>query len=155
RRRRPRCRAQPCPQPPPPGPRPPGANVRCARPGDNDPMGRPLSRRDLNRATLARQLLLARTAVPVGEAVHRVVAVQAQEPPSPYVALWNRVKGFDPTDLDAAFAAGTVLKASLMRITLHAVTAADYPAFRAAMLPALRASRLADPRYRSTGLSVA
>src|SRR5262249_22324785 len=77
------------------------------------------------------------------------------EPPSPYVALWNRVAGFDPADLDAAFAAGTVLKASLMRVTLHAVTAADYPAFRAAMLPALQASRLVDPRYLSTRLSVA
>jgi len=139
----------------------PGGQGRWSRPraatgpGDNGGMGRRLSPRDLNRATLARQLLLERAAVPVVEAVHRVMAVQAQEPPSPYVALWNRVAGFDPADLDAAFAAGTVLKASLMRITLHAVTAADYPALRAAMLPALRGSRLADQRYVSTRLSVA
>jgi hypothetical protein len=111
--------------------------------------------RQLNRATLARQLLLAREPVGVVEAVHRVVALQAQEPASPYLALWNRVAGFDPADLDAAFAAGTVVKATLMRVTLHAVDAADHPAFHAAMVLSLRAARLNDPRYTGAGLTVA
>lgn len=114
-----------------------------------------LTLRRLNRATLARQLLLRREPLPVVDAVRRIVAVQAQEPPSPYVALWNRVAGFDPADLDAAFTTHAVVKATLMRITLHAVDARDYPAFHAAMVPVLRAARLADQRFVSTGLSVA
>lgn len=109
--------------------------------------------RRLNRATLERQLLLRREPVGVVEAVRRVVALQAQEPASPYLALHNRVAGFDPADLDAALAAGTVVKASLLRVTLHAVTAADHPRFRAAMLPALRAAALVDARFASTGLT--
>jgi hypothetical protein len=107
----------------------------------------------INRATLARQLLLGRAPVTPPEAVRQVGAVQAQEPASAYLALWNRVAGFDPADLDAAFADRAVVRASLMRITLHAVHAEDYPAFHAAMLPSLRASRLNDRRYTSTGLT--
>jgi hypothetical protein len=111
--------------------------------------------RQLNRTTLARQLLLEREPVAVPDAVRRIAALQAQEPASPYLALWNRIAGFDAADLDAAFVEQTVVKASLMRITLHAVHADDYPPFHAAMLPALRASRLYDKRFTSTGLTVA
>jgi hypothetical protein len=114
-----------------------------------------LSSRALNRATLARQMLLKREPVAVVDAVHRVVALQAQEPASPYIALWNRVAGFDPADLDAAFANFAVVKASLIRITLHAVDAADYPRFHDAMVSTLRASRLGDRRFTESGLSVA
>ena len=114
-----------------------------------------LTMRRLNRATLGRQLLLRREAVGAAEAVRRVVALQAQEPASPYVALWNRVADFDPADLDAAFADHAVVKASLMRITLHAVEATDYPAFHEAMQPSLRASRLGDRRFAVAGLSIA
>lgn len=115
----------------------------------------PLTPRQLNRATLARQLLLRREDVAVPEAVRRVVAVQAQEPASPYVALWNRVAGFDPAELDAAYSERAVVRATLVRITLHAVHAGDYTAFHEAMLPSLRASRLHDRRYTSTGLTAA
>jgi hypothetical protein len=114
-----------------------------------------LTARRLNRATLARQLLLHREVVDVVEAVRRVVALQAQEPASPYLALWNRVASFDPADLDAAFTGRAIVKASLMRITLHAVVAEDYPPFQAAMARSLRASRLGDPRFRVGGLSIA
>lgn len=114
-----------------------------------------LTPRQLNRATLARQLLLRRQPLAVQDAVHRVVALQAQEPASPYVALWNRIAGFDPADLDAAFADGAVVKASLMRITLHAVDAQDYTAFHAAMVGSLRAARLNDRRFTSSGLTAA
>jgi winged helix DNA-binding protein len=114
-----------------------------------------LTARALNRATLARQLLLAREALTVPEAVGRVVAVQAQTPASPYLALWNRVSGFSATDLDAAYAAYRVVKASLMRITLHVVRAEDYPTFHHAMVPLLRAARLNDDRFKSTGLTTA
>ena len=114
-----------------------------------------LTARQLNRATLARQMLLRREAVDVAEAVQRVVALQAQEAASPYLALWNRLADFDPGHLDAAFAGHAVVKATLMRITLHAVHAGDYPAFRGAMLEILRGSRLYDRRFTATGLSVA
>ena len=112
-----------------------------------------LTARRLNRATLARQLLLRREPVKVAEAVRRVVALQAQEAASPYLALWNRLAPFDPAALDAAFARHEVIKATLMRITLHTVTAADYPAFHCAMAESLRAARLYDRRYTQTGLS--
>ena len=92
-----------------------------------------LTERRLNRATLARQLLLERQRIPVVDAVRRIVAIQAQEPPSPFIALWNRVDGFDPADLDRALAKQQIVKASLMRITLHAVAADDYPAIHEAM----------------------
>ena len=114
-----------------------------------------LTARRLNRATLARQLLLRREPAEVTEAVRRVVALQAQEAASPYLALWNRLAPFDPAALDAAFAGHEVIKATLMRITLHAVTAADYPPFHRAMAESLRAARLSDRRYTQTGLSAA
>jgi hypothetical protein len=109
--------------------------------------------RQLNRATLARQMLLHRESSDVEGAVHRIAAVQAQEAASPYLALWNRVVDFDPADLDAAFAARAVVKATLMRATLHAVHSEDYPAFHNAVLRGLRTSRLGDPRFKISGLS--
>ena len=113
-----------------------------------------LTARQLNRATLARQLLLRRERLSVVDAVRRVVALQAQEAPSPYIALWNRVEGFDPSELDRAFADQAVVKAQLLRITLHAVAAADYPAFHEAMEPTLRGARLYDRRFRTEGVSI-
>jgi hypothetical protein len=85
----------------------------------------------------------------------RLTARQAQEAASPYIALWNRLAGFDPADLDAAFADRRVVRATLLRITKHAVHADDYPAFHNAMQPSLRASRLHDRRFAGSGLSVA
>lgn len=108
--------------------------------------------RQLNRATLARQMLLKRERIDVAAGVRRVTALQAQEPASPYLALWNRVDGFDPADLDRAYAEQEVVKASLMRITLHAVHVDDYSPFHTAMQPTLRAARLNDRRYRDAGL---
>ena len=114
-----------------------------------------LTAEQLNRAPLARQLLLRREPVAAADAVRRIVALQAQEPAAPYLALWARVDGFDPADLDAALAGGAVVKATLMRITLHAVVADDYPAFHEAMVANLRASRLNDKRFKATGLTPA
>ena len=113
-----------------------------------------ITARGLNRATLARQLLLHRESSSVADAVRRVVALQAQEPASPYVALWNRVSDFDPADLDSAFATGDVVKATLIRVTLHAVHVDDYRAFREAMEPTLRAARLHDRRFAASGLTL-
>jgi hypothetical protein len=116
--------------------------------------GAPLTARQLNRATLGRQLLLERERLDVVDAVRRVVALQAQEPASPYIALWDRVAGFDPADLARAFDRQDVVKAQLMRITLHAVAAADYPAFHEAMQPTLHAARYLDRRFTGEGVSV-
>ena len=113
-----------------------------------------LTARQLNRATLARQLLLRREPLDVVDAVHRIVAVQAQEPASMYVALWNRVADFDPADLDRALFDRTIVKATVVRITIHAVDARDYPAFHEAMQPSLRASRLYDTRFTVAGVSI-
>jgi hypothetical protein len=112
-----------------------------------------ITARELNRATLGRQLLLEREPLSVTDAARRVVALQAQLPASPYVALWNRLAGFDPGELDEAFAGHRVVRAQLMRITMHAVHADDHQAFREAMEPTLRASRLGDPRFTASGLT--
>jgi hypothetical protein len=118
-------------------------------------MSRSLSARALNRATLARQLLLERERLGVVEGVRRIAAIQAQEPASPYIALWNRLVDLDPAELDRAFADLTLVKASLMRITLHAIAADDYPAIHEAMVPSLRAARLNDRRFTREGVPVA
>jgi hypothetical protein len=112
-----------------------------------------LTERQLNRATLGRQLLLRREAVTVEEAVRRVVAIQAQEPASAYIALWSRVASLEPGDVDRAFRAGSIVRATLMRMTLHAVHAGDHQDLHAAMRAALRADRLSDPRFLVGGVT--
>ena len=100
-------------------------------------------------------MLLERAPVSVAAAVGQVVALQAQEPASPYLALWNRVDQFDSAELDSAFVDREVVKATLMRVTLHTVRAVDYPLFHEAMRGTLRDARLNDARFRNTGLSTA
>ncbi|MGW1867132.1 winged helix DNA-binding domain-containing protein [Streptomyces mauvecolor] len=113
-----------------------------------------ISERELNRASLSRQLLLKRRPLTVLDGLQRIVALQAQHPASPYLALWNRLAGFDPAELDEAFARRSVVRATLMRITLHAVLAEDYEIFRAAMQPTLYGSRLGY-RFAAAGLTPA
>ena len=85
-----------------------------------------LSARQLNRATLARQLLLERARLGIVTATERIGGLQAQEPASPYIGLWTRLAGFQPAGLDRAIAERAVVKGTLMRSTLHLVSAADY-----------------------------
>lgn len=97
-----------------------------------------LSPAQINRATLARQLLLEPAGLDPVAAVGQLAGLQAQEAASPYLALWTRLARFDAADLDAAFRARSVVKASLHRMTLHVVTRDDYLAFLPAVLPMLR-----------------
>lgn len=100
-------------------------------------------------------MLLRRESIRVDEAVSRATALQAQEPASPYIALWNRIEGFDPTALDVAFAEGSIVKSNAVRMTLHATFVDDYTAFREATDPSIRAARLRDRRFIESGLTVA
>ncbi len=92
-------------------------------------MTRVLSRRDLNRALLARQLLLERPALPVTRAIERLAGLQAQHAHSPYLSLLARLDGFGRDDLTNALKRRRVVKALLMRGTLHLVTPKDFWAF--------------------------
>ncbi|MFL6012351.1 MAG: winged helix DNA-binding domain-containing protein [Gaiellaceae bacterium] len=92
-----------------------------------------LSVRELNRATLARQLLLQRRRLSPLAVIERLVGVQAQWPPAPYVGIWTRTTGFRREALERELAKGTVVKATVMRQTLHLVTPRDYALVRAAM----------------------
>lgn len=101
---------------------------------------RVLSRLELNRALLARQLLLRRVTLPVPRAIERVGALQAQWPPSPYIALWSRLEDFRREQLVRAVERRQVVRATLMRTTLHHVSARDYLAYAGE----LRARRVAS-----------
>ncbi|WP_245679238.1 winged helix DNA-binding domain-containing protein [Actinomadura hibisca] len=96
-----------------------------------------LPSRALNRATLARQMLLAREVATVPGAVERLGGLQAQEPRPPFLGLWSRLSEFRVEDLLAALHDRSVVRATAMRGTLHLMTAADYAAFRVPMQPVL------------------
>ncbi len=97
------------------------------------PVERVLTLKELNRATLARQLLLERKRVPVLQAIERLACMQAQWPPAPYVGLWSRITGFERGRLERAILRGDVMKPTVMRGTLHLVTTRDYPVFWTAL----------------------
>jgi hypothetical protein len=94
-----------------------------------------LTARECNRATLARQMLLAREAVAVPAAVERLAGMQAQEPKHPFIGLWTRVDGFEAAMLRGALSSRDVVRATLMRSTLHLFSAADYVALRMSLQP--------------------
>ncbi|QIN81399.1 winged helix DNA-binding domain-containing protein [Rubrobacter tropicus] len=98
---------------------------------------RVLSLRELNRATLARQMLLERAEVSPYEAVRRLVGLQAQVPNPPYVGLWTRLRDFGRGDLTGLMERRRVVRAPLMRSTLHLMAAEDYLSLWPALQPAL------------------
>ncbi|MFI7059531.1 winged helix DNA-binding domain-containing protein [Kribbella sp. NPDC050124] len=98
-----------------------------------------LSAKAVNRATLARQMLVERADVSAVDAVGRLAGMQGQEPKHPYVGLWSRVDRFAEADLDQAVEERAVVRATLFRGTLHLVTAEDYLRFRTTLAPVLEA----------------
>jgi hypothetical protein len=87
---------------------------------------RTLTARDLNRALLARQLLLDRARLPIPRVLERMGTLQAQYAPSMYIGLWSRIEGFERVHLDRALERRSVVQGTLMRSTIHLVSKADY-----------------------------
>jgi hypothetical protein len=96
-----------------------------------------LSARALNRALLARQFLLERTEKTPLEVVEHLVGMQSQVPLSPYVGLWSRVDGFQPTDLAGTLDNRDTVRIVLMRGTIHLVSARDALLLRPLLKPVL------------------
>jgi hypothetical protein len=99
---------------------------------------RTLSQRERNRALLARQLLLERADLPIPRAVERIGGVQAQYAPSAYIGLWARLRAFCRSALTSALERRSVVQGTLMRSTIHLVSARDYPALAAGVRAARR-----------------
>lgn len=92
---------------------------------------------ELNRATLARQMLLGREKTTVAKAIARLLALQAQWPKSPFVALHARIAGFERGDLARAARSYAVVRGTTFRGTIFVMTAKDYAAFRPVVQPCL------------------
>jgi hypothetical protein len=99
-----------------------------------------LGRRALNRALLARQLLLERASVGPLEAIERLVGLQAQAPDPPYYGLWSRLEAFVPHDLGTMVEDGRAVRIALMRSTLHLVSREDAARLRPAVQTVVDAS---------------
>lgn len=87
--------------------------------------GKVLRDRELNRALLARQMLLRRVELPVLEAIEKLVGLQEQSPNAPYFGLWSRLEGFQHEELSQLLRDRRVVRMALMRSTLHLVSARD------------------------------
>jgi hypothetical protein len=109
-----------------------------------------LSKRALNRALLARQMLLERETITAVDAVARLVGLQAQVARPPFVGLWTRVQGFERAELARALGERTVVRVTAMRGTLHLMTASDYVATRGALHPMLTRGARAILRERTS-----
>jgi hypothetical protein len=115
---------------------------------------RVLIRRELNRALLARQMLLERARLSVTEAVGRLIGLQSQIPNPPYIGLWTRLHDFARDDLTRQMEQRQIVRAAMMRSTLHLVTRDDHQRFRGAIYPALMRALSAFFGDRARGLDI-
>jgi Winged helix DNA-binding domain len=118
---------------------------------------RVLSRRELNRAVLARQLLLERGRSSIPRTLERIGGLQAQYAPSMYIGLWSRIEDFERDSLTRALERRRVVQATLMRSTIHLVSRADYWPFEIGVKRARAewARRVASYRMSAAELSAA
>lgn len=113
-----------------------------------------LTLHELNRMTLSRQMLLARETISVPQAIEKLVGLQAQLASAPYGDLWTRLPNFQRDDLAKLIENRTIIKATLMRGTLHLFTVDDYLLLRGAIQPALTQGFEAVRRDRAQGLDI-
>lgn len=113
-----------------------------------------LTPRDLNRATLARQMLLAREKTTPLKAVERLAGLQAQLARPPHIGLWSRVDGYEADALNRLARDRKVVRATLMRGTLHVVSTKDFLALRPALQPMLTAGMQAVLKDRTKGFDL-
>ena len=94
---------------------------------------------ELNRATLARQLLLDRSTAGPLDAIERLAGLQAQVPRPPYIGLWSRLAGFEVQHLHDLVHGKHAVRATMMRGTIHLMSTRDFLALRTALEPLLSA----------------
>jgi DNA glycosylase AlkZ-like len=109
-----------------------------------------LTKRELNRALLARQLLLERARLPIPHALERIGGIQDQYAPNAYIRLWSCLEGFRRDDLTRALERRSVVQATLMRATIHVVSKRDYWPFAVAVRAPQRAWWLRAQRPQPT-----
>lgn len=115
---------------------------------------RVLTQRELNRATLARQLLLERESIDAVTAIDRLAGLQAQQAKPPFVGLWTRIAGFEREQLGGPLERREVVRATLMRGTLHLLGSERFCELRSALQPAL-AKGVDMMRARTKGIDLA
>jgi hypothetical protein len=107
-----------------------------------------LTKRALNRTLLHRQMLLARASRSVADTVDHLVGMQSQLPNAPFVGLWSRLSRFDPEELNGLMTSRAAVRTSLMRTTIHLVSAADALALRPLFQPVLERTFRSQRAFR-------
>jgi hypothetical protein len=113
-----------------------------------------LTTRALNRALLARQMLLARQKRSIVDAVQHLVALQAQVARPPFVGLWSRLQTFSRAEMIALFQRRRLVRGTALRGTLHVMSARDFVALRGAMQPGMTALMMGLLKQRASALDL-